>query len=165
MLLPAIGLLVGIGLQFLKERLPLANSLSNGLIVGFFIIAWLQIIANRPDYFTNPNPTEILRKTYGSNPFPESVEIANYLKTIKQAGDKMVILGSEPQIPFYADIPMVTGDAFIYPLADGGKYSDTLRQKMIQQVEAEKPRFLIYVQSWLSWLGPLDNPTINWMKE
>ena len=164
MLLPAVGLFTGIGLQLLKDKLPIDPKWSHWLSISIFVIAWLQIFSSRSDYFTNPDTTKILETTYGSNPFPESVEIGKYLNSIKQPDDKMVVFGSEPQIPFYADIPLATGDAFIYPLADGGKYSDTLQQRMIQKVEVAKPRFLVYVQSGMSWLAPLDNPLITWMK-
>ena len=43
-------------------------------------------------------PVEVCRMMYGANPFPESYPIAEYLKEHTSAGDRIAVIGSEPQI-------------------------------------------------------------------
>ena len=85
------------------------------------------------------------------------------MKSVKQPNDKIIVFGSEPQIPFYADIPSITGHLFIYPATVPGAYTEELKAEVIQQVETEQPRFLVYVQHTGSWLN-INAPLNEWMK-
>src|SRR5262249_58180156 len=47
-------------------------------------------------------PVQVSRFIYGRNPFPESVEVARYIRERSAPGDRIAVVGSEPQIYFYA---------------------------------------------------------------
>jgi hypothetical protein len=43
-------------------------------------------------------PLELSRELYSVNPFPESIPLAAYLECHTRPGDKIAVMGSEPQI-------------------------------------------------------------------
>jgi hypothetical protein len=51
---------------------------------------------------TAGSPNAVSRRIYGLNPFPESLEIAKYIRRTSSPDDSVYVVGSEPQILFYA---------------------------------------------------------------
>ncbi|MEO7524481.1 MAG: glycosyltransferase family 39 protein, partial [Ferruginibacter sp.] len=118
--LPAIGLLGGITLFFLTNLLR-RNSKSRFIaVIPFliFCIAGIAAVAANKDYYFNFTPAQIAKQQYGNNPFNESVQIAEYIKKNSSDTDKIAVLGSEPQIAFYADRLSSTGYIYTYPLVE-----------------------------------------------
>ena len=153
--IPALALLNG---MFVRNTGILINNILNinwGIIIPtvIFIFAWTQIIRVDSSYFFAPDEDKILRNAYGTNPFPESKIIGEYLKQISTPEDKIVVACSEPQISFYAKRESVTGQAFGYPLVYNGVYMKQLQDEFIQDVETGKPRFSVYTWMNTSWLN------------
>jgi len=154
-LIPALALLNGL---FVRNIGLLINNLLKvkwGIVVPllFFVFAWTQIIRVDSAYFFQPDEDKILRNIYGTNPFPESKVIGDYLERISNPADKVVIACSEPQIGFYAKRQSVSGQAFCYPLVDNGAYMTKLQDEFIQNIETQKPRFSVYTWMGTSWLN------------
>ena len=55
---------------------------------------------------------------YLESPFPEAIQIANYIRTHTGKDSRIAILGSEPEIPFYADRRSATGYIYMYGLTN-----------------------------------------------
>jgi hypothetical protein len=160
--IPALALLNGL---FVRNIGVLINDLLKvkwGIIVPllFFIFAWTQIIRVDSAYFFQSNEDKILHNAYGTNPFPESKIIGDYLKQISNPEDKVVIVCSEPQIGFYSKLQSVSGQAFCYPLADNGAYMTKLQDEFINDIETQKPRFSVYTWMNMSWLNRDPNSRI-----
>ncbi len=104
---------------------------------------------------------------YGLNPFPESLKIAEYIKANSSSGDTIAILGSEPQIFFYTSRRSATGYVYMYPLMEPHPYVPQMQGEMIQQIEAAKPKFLIYVNVSTFWLATptTKKPIFDWFKQ
>ncbi len=166
MLLPPLAILVGIfgkfSYEFLFQKINNIGVLAIPIL--FIIVACIQPIYADSAYYFQPDFNKIQRKLYGNNPFPESVEIAKQLKNIAQPNDEMVVFGSEPQLPFYANIPSVSGHVFIYPIVDGGQHNERLFKQFTQSVLNKKPRFAIFIKSRPSWLSR-NNQLEQWMKK
>jgi hypothetical protein len=47
--------------------------------------------------------TTFMRSVYTTNPFPEAVEVADYLREHGAPGERIAVLGSEPEIYFRRD--------------------------------------------------------------
>jgi hypothetical protein len=88
---------------------------------------------------------------FGLNPFPESVEIADYIKKHSQPNDSIAILGSEPQIYFYSDRRAATRYIYMYPLIETHNRTAEIRKEIIQEIESAKPQFLLFVNVRYSW--------------
>lgn len=153
--IPALALLNGL---FVRNIGLLINNILNikwGFVVPllFFVFAWTQIIRVDSSYFFQSNEDKILRDAYGTNPFPESKVIGDYLKSISNPDDKVLIACSEPQIGFYAQRQSVSGQAFCYPLVDNGAYMTKLQDEFIQDIETQQARFSVYTWMGTSWLN------------
>ena len=85
------------------------------------------------------------RLTYGTNPFPESLKIAQYLKEHTSSEDSIAVLGSEPQIYFYAHRHTATGYIYMYPLMEPQPYALRMQEEMIREIEASRPAYLVFV--------------------
>jgi hypothetical protein len=104
-------------------------------------------------------PTEASRDTYGANPFPESLEIARYIREHGGPADGVAILGSEPQILFYAGRRSVTPYIYTYPLMEVQPHAERMQREMIADIEAARPRFIVFVQVPTSWAQYPDSVT------
>jgi hypothetical protein len=79
------------------------------------------------------------------NPFPESVEIGRYIRRTSGPDDRVYIVGSEPQILFYAERASATRYIFFYPLT--ASYPDVLerQREVMAEVVAARPRYVVWV--------------------
>lgn len=104
------------------------------------------------DYLFRMPPAAVSRSVYPGNPFVEAPEVGRYLKAHSAPGDRVAVLGSEPQIYFYADRRSATGYIYTYGLMEAHPFAIQMQQDMIKEIEAARPAFLVAVQIPLSWL-------------
>ena len=97
-------------------------------------------------------PDEVSRPVYGRNPFAESVQVARYIREHTAPGDRVAVVGSEPQIYFYAGRRAATGYIYTYPLMELQPYAAAMQQQMIREIESADPRYLVFVRASRSWL-------------
>lgn len=96
-------------------------------------------------------PIQVSRAIYGRNPFPESVEVARYIRDHSAPADRVAVVGSEPQIYFYSSRRSATGFIYTYPLMELQPYASAMQREMIREIEATAPRFLVFVSATRSW--------------
>ena len=161
--LPALALLAGLGLAALADLL--ARWCPDGLrwaLPGVLLVAALgqPLLASRTVLF-ELTPDQVSRAIYGRNPFPESVEIARYIREHSSASDRIAVVGSEPQIYFYASRRSATGYIYTYPLMELQPYASAMQREMIKEIETAAPRFLVFVSATRSWnVSPGSDQTI-----
>jgi hypothetical protein len=112
----------------------------------------LYSVVDEREYLFELSPVEATRRTYGINPFPEALKIADYIKSQSPEGAKVAILGSEPEIFFYSHRHSATGYIYTYPLMEEQKYASTMQNEMEKEIEAARPEFLVLVDVPFSWL-------------
>lgn len=156
LVLPALAILAALG------ACTLASSVTNdqgqvaivgaGLVVfGVALFGWLERV-----YLFEENTLSASRRLYGTNPFPEAVELANYLAAHSGPDDSVLVLGSEPQIYFYLGRRAATGHIYMYPLMSGMPFAAGLQRELVAEVEAARPAYILYVKvemSWSGWVG------------
>jgi hypothetical protein len=161
-MLPVVSLLIAIagttaagalaGKEGAMRRTPAALfALACGAFIWGHRAVWFQI-----------SPEAACRDAYRENPFVESVEIARYIREHSAPDARIAILGSEPQIFFYAHRRSASGFIYAYDLVQTHRYASQFQREMI--AEAAKPQFLVLVQvssSWLNWPGA-DNTLARW---
>ena len=89
---------------------------------------------------------------YGANPFPESIEIAKYLRENSTSEDKIAVIGSEPQIYFYSNRRAATGYIYTYALMEDHPYAIKMQGEMINEIESAEPKYMVFVNVLTSWL-------------
>ena len=153
LLLPAVALLIAIALQYAHELFSkrLAHSNANLAVVALFAVTvGFSIVRHKPYFFTESTES-ISRMLYGPNPFPEDVVIGKVLESRTKPDDKVVVLGSEPQIYFYSNRRAGSGHVFTYWLVEPNAFAKTMQEQMIAEIEASKPKYLIFVNVGMSW--------------
>jgi 4-amino-4-deoxy-L-arabinose transferase-like glycosyltransferase len=153
-LLPAVAILSGIFIDFLSSRgfTFLKSSLSKYIGAGIFTAAALIGITGHREYFFKGDPVKLSRSIYGTNPFPECIEIAKFIEARSTVNDTVAVFGSEPQIFFYAKRHSSSGYIYMYSLMETHEYVLPMQKEMIAEVEASKPKFIVDVRSPMSWL-------------
>jgi hypothetical protein len=159
-LLPAVALLAGVTVsamvQFLSGRMsPFVRAIPI-LAIGAALIGPTFILS---DFFFRATPAQACRMMYGVNPFPESIEIAEYIRKHSTTDDKIGVIGSEPQIYFYANRKSATGYIYVYGLMEPQHYAYNMQIDMIREIEEARPKYAVVVDVPTSWLRRPDSNT------
>jgi hypothetical protein len=109
------------------------------------------------DVFLVENPAKLSRSIFGDNPFPEAVAISDFIRNHSRPGDRVAVIGSEPEIYFYSGRLSATGYIYMYPLMEPQPFASMMQREMIAEIDAARPRFLVLVDSQLSWLRQPDS--------
>jgi len=151
--LPALALLAGVGLAALAD-LPAIRQpgwLRWALLAVIVLAAAGQPLFAARAVLFELTPFQVSRFIYGRNPFPESVEVARYIREHSAPDDRVAVVGSEPQIYFYSHRRSATGYIYTYPLMELQPYASAMQREMIKEIETSVPKFLVFVSATRSW--------------
>jgi hypothetical protein len=161
MMLPAVCLLIAVAVRCaaaaMGELVP--NTCLALACAGF-------VFANRVIWFEQ-TPAEVSRALYGRNPFPEAVSIARYIEEHTAPADTIAVMGSEPEIYFYAHRHSATGYIYMYDLMQAHSYALPMQLETIHDIETARPAYLVLVYVDSSWgINPESDRTLStWLKE
>ncbi len=132
------------------------------LIVCLTLSVWQQRV-----FLFEMTPLQASRSTYGYNPFPESLELARFISTTAKQGDRIAVIGSEPQIFFYSGRHSVTGYIYMYPLMEHHDFALQMQKEMIKEIESAQPEYLLVVNISTSWLSRKNSHKLifEWLKK
>lgn len=152
LVLPALSVLAALGADMLMLRLGAsrpgaARITATALPVLLFV---LGVAHDRATLLVRA-PAENARAVYGVNPLAESIEIAQEIARRADPDDQIAVIGSEPQIYFYARRRAATGYVYMYPLMEPQPFARKMQHDMIAQLERARPRFLVLVNVDMSW--------------
>lgn len=117
----------------------------------FFCSLLIYFLYIERQYFFLQSPDEITKELQPADPFSESVEVSAFIAANSSSEDKIAILGSEPEILFYAKRKSAIPFINITPLVNGEKGNMALQLEMINKMEAEPPLFIVFSDIPLSW--------------
>jgi hypothetical protein len=155
LILPAIALLAGAAVSSASEKLPGAVL----LVWAICGVALFFCVEQQQDFLFRSSPLEVSRAMYGDSPFPEAIQIGDYIRNHSAPGSRIAVLGSEPEIPFYADRHSATGHIYMYGLMEAQPYALTMQEEFTREVESARPEYVVVVSSVGSWLKRPDSPT------
>ena len=153
-ILPAISLMAGAATAAAPN---LAWRPARYFIPLLVLVAFAFPLLQQRELFFESSPLEACRMTYGTNPFSESVKIADYLHANTTKEDTIAVLGSEPEIYFYSRRHSATGYIYTYPLMEPHKYPRQMQIEMIHEIELARPKYLVLVVVNKSWLVGRDS--------
>jgi hypothetical protein len=157
--LPAVALLAGFAIAASERAISTAkpgNTLRFIPLLLFMAVVGYGLYHER-DYLFYDSPVEVSRLINGVNPFPESLQIARYLHEHTSAQDTIAVIGSEPQIYFYADRPAATSYIYMYGLMEKQPFAVSMQTEMILQIERKRPKYIVMVNTPASWLESKDS--------
>jgi hypothetical protein len=165
--LPAVALLVGAAAAG-AARLPGLPRAAAGALAALVVAAPVAHFAwGERTVLFQAGPGGVSRAIYGRNPFPEAVEIARYIRRHSAEDDTIAVLGSEPQIYFYAGRRAASRHVYVYPLMGAHPDCAAMQRAMIREIEAARPRFVVFANVSTSWLArPASDRTVfRWFEE
>lgn len=152
-LAPPLALLAGLFLAGVEPAVARRTSASAAVIalsaVAAAVVAHAGATHRRPWFRLTPD--EYIRLAYTTNPFPESPRVAEWIRGVTAPGAKVAILGSEPQILFYADRQSASPYIYTYALVERAQFALEMQQEMAVQIEAAHPDVLVAVSGYASW--------------
>ena len=149
LLLPALALVVGMAVELLRS-IPVRQTkiapvvfLAGVLVWGVWLQRWALFQLSPPD---------LSRFIYRANPLAESVAVGGYIRGHSARDARVAVIGSEPEIYFYARRHSATGFLYTYPLMENQPYAAMMQRQMISEIESAKPEYIVMVLNRYSWL-------------
>jgi hypothetical protein len=151
-LLPAVALLAGLGISAPYEYLQERNaSKAVALIpIALFVLLYLSALRGQRKYLFRMDPLHVHRAMYSGDGFPEAMAVGDYIRGHSSSQDRVAVLGSEPEIYFYAHRRSATGYIYTYPLMENQKFALRMQSDMIHEIEDTQPKIVVFVDT-LSW--------------
>jgi len=153
-IIPGLALVSGISyfgiMHFLKTKLNMKKEIIPYVYLAVFILFTFKHLNASKSYYFHPNYERILRSVYGNNPFPESMEIANFINANSKPEDDIVLIGSEPQIYFYTKKKCASRFAYFAALVDNVPQHKEWQREFVAAVEKQKPRYLVFFNHGIS---------------
>ncbi len=166
LLLPAVALLAAVGVTALVRSKP-TNAIAGYVMLLLAATALaLPLWRDRALLFNLP-PAAVSQALYWPNPFAEAIRVSQFIRERTNAGDTIAVLGSEPEIYFYAQRHSATGYIYTYPLMEPYTRAPAMQREMIDEIERAHPKYVVVIGVEASWLRrPASDPTIfNWTNE
>lgn len=142
---PAFALLVGA----LASRAKPSAAGSVPLVL--IALALGYSLRSQVNYLFLWDPFSISRGAYLTSPFPEAIPVADYIREHTKPEDRIEVLGSEPEIYFYAHRKSVTPYVYIFPLMEEQPLAPAMQTEYIEDVETRKPEYFVLVNCTSSW--------------
>jgi hypothetical protein len=153
-ILPGLSILAGLTyfsvVSILKERFNLKSPNLRYAYLGLFGILVFFHSDKLKNYYFHPNYEQIVRAVYGNNPFPEAMEIGNYINRVAKPEDQIVVMGSEPQIYFYTRKHCPSRHAYFAALVDNVPEHKVWQREFVADVEKTKPKYFIFFNHQIS---------------
>jgi hypothetical protein len=171
LLLPIAAMLSGIAISSTTERLSARgpHRILKFIPALAFLAAFGLSIVRQHTFYFSLDPAGAVQATYGSNPFIAAVKTADYIRENSSDNTQIAVLGSEPEIYFYAHRRSATGYLYMYSLLMRQKYTARMQQELIQEVERNRPEYVVYVDVGESWgdrdRAPQASAFLAWIKE
>lgn len=88
----------------------------------------------------------LLIDSIGMPQFETSEEIAAYVRERTEPNECFMIVGSEPQIFFFADRPSCTRMVLTFPITGAYSYSGALREEFLSDLRTKKPKYVLFTR-------------------
>ncbi len=148
------GIALSASLKWIAEntRIPIIKIIP----VIAVTVAFIFPVVKLGDFFFKIAPLEASRILYPQSIFPESITIAEYIKSNTNRDDRIAVIGSEPQIYFYADRKSAARYVYVYALTERHSFASQMQREMIREIESAQPKYILYVDEPSSWTIDLE---------
>lgn len=153
-LIPGLAFLSAFTFQTVTDAIkPLAKSLQPRLRIAYVLVFSFMVfshITSQKTYYFHPNYTRILRQVYGANPFPEAMEISNYINANSKPEDNIILIGSEPQMYIYTNKKSPSRHAYFASVVTDVPPHKQWQREFVQDVEKADPRYVVFFNHAIS---------------
>jgi len=149
LLLPALALLIGIAIASAATYASSRDSIQRYFPLVIFALAVFSCVLQQEYFFFRADPVLASRHVYPADPFPEAAAMGLWLRGHSSPDQPIAVLGSEPQILFYARRRSATGYLYSYSFMEEHKYASAMQREAIGEIEAAQPAFVVFVRDWM----------------
>ncbi len=164
LVLPAVALVAAVTLR-LPDALRLTGvaSLSVAIAAGIIVFPFYR----ERELLFDRSPVTLFQSLYWPNPFVAAIPIAKFIRERTSPSDSVAVLGSEPEIYFYAHRHSATGYIYTYALMEPHGRAAEMQREMAAEVEHSKPKYVVVVGVDTSWLrrASADQWIFNWAND
>jgi hypothetical protein len=152
--LPVLGLSFSVFLYSLEFYLIKINKTPFVKTVKWLVFALLVIptLKAESNYLFKGRVNSLSKSIYKMNPFVESIQLSKFIKENTSEGDRIAVMGSEPQLFFYSDRKSATGYIYTYGLMEKHANSLAMQKEMAAEIEKNKPEMIVLINVFTSWL-------------
>jgi len=171
LLLPAVAILIAVAVTSAIHLLTtkFTSRWLHVLPLIVFAAAWGLAIHRNAQFYFKLTPIQAADLFYSPNPFTEAVRVAEYLRKHTAPTDTIMVFGSEPEIYFDAHRHSASGYIYTYSLMEDQPYWPAMQKQMMQEVEANRPAYVVFVNISFSWLSRHGSPQVvafrTWMNQ
>jgi hypothetical protein len=161
LVLPAFALLVGMSVAALQSswRPPWLRDVFKSLpVIAFGLVLSWMIFYQAQTFFQSPAMPVRRDTAFIPNPFVEAIAAAKLVRENSTADARIAVIGSEPEIYFYAQRRSATGYIYTYALMELQPHALDMQHDMAREIETNRPEFLVQVPFYLSWLPKPGSP-------
>lgn len=153
--LPAASILVGLAVSCATETLQKwkQSPVLSAIPAFLFVLAFYTAVYHQRAFFFEMNAVQACENTYWPNPFPEILEISNYINRTAPESAEIAVIGSEPEVYFYTHRRSATGYIYTYPLLEPQRYAVTMQKEMEAEIERSRPEIIVLVNNPISWVA------------
>jgi hypothetical protein len=156
MLLPVVSLLAGTAVSALPGYFEAQSEkmllLREALAVSLLVLFIFPVLSLERQYLFLDSPRQVCVNLNWDSTFPESQEVAAYLKANTAPTDKIAVLGSEPQLFFYADRLSATRHIYMYGLMEDQPFARRMQDELIRDITVARPKYIVHAAISKSWL-------------
>jgi hypothetical protein len=158
--LPAICLLVGVIVASASNFCSQLDRPLHFLPLGILAAAMSFALFAEREILLLQRPSDASRTIYyGADPFLEAIRVGQYLWEHTNPTDTIAVLGSEPEIYFYAHRHSATGYIYMYGLMEPQRFAGQMQREMMREIEAARPKYLVIVGVATSLLKQANSET------
>jgi hypothetical protein len=163
LMLPAVGLLVGAGCTLVRQKLRQSHlgPLSAFLPAAVFLTGCGMAISKHERYHWS-----YFEQSHVA--FVAAPELAHYISNHSSPASRVAILGSEPEIYFYAHRHAASGYIYMYDITSNAMHAPAMKQEMFREIEAAQPEFVLDVHDPFSWsvsFSPAEQSIREWLDQ
>ena len=155
--LPVVSLLAGLAISAIRGPASTTQRFRPWVAILMIVVCLGQSVLSQYKYLFTMTPTDVARATYDMNPFPESLRIGDFINSVTTEEDRIAVLGSEPQLFFYARRRSATGFVYMYALMENHDLSRNMQKQLIREIEGSDAEVLVFVDIHTSWLTRPDS--------
>ena len=147
-MVPWLALGIAVSLFWVANKFAPGNTLAEA--VPCILLILMPIFMNS-DYFLNPNFPKIVEQCYPWNGFSEAKAVAKELKKRLKPGERIAVLGSEPEINYYTNTELCSPHLYMYPVVREHKLKSQFQKDYLQDLFGCNAAYVVLTASESSW--------------
>jgi hypothetical protein len=170
LMLPVVALLTGVAVSAgvrcvsAKER----RRTFVGVSPFIYLLAFASGVFENYAVWFSLTPVEASYATFGRDqPFVAAIDVAEYIRVHSAPDNRVVVMGSEPEIYFLSQRHSATGYLYVYPLMEPQPFALRMQEEFIHDIEATRPEYAVSVNLPKSWLPRPDSKrlVLEWWQD